>query len=276
VAPRLVKWLLNNRRNGYYWRSTRDTTLCVAAMADFVAASGEGRPDYTLRLDLDDGAVVKEVKISRDNFFTFDNRFVVEGVALGGGTHTLKVSKKGPGALYFNAYLRYFTKERDIKAAGHELKVQRSYFRLRQIPFEVEVEGSKGQKLKEKRLRYERIPIESGDVVKSGELIQVELRVRSDNNYTYLVFEDMKPAGCEATQVRSGGKGQEGFYSYMELRDEKTVFFVNSLEQGEHLLRYRLRAEVPGIFHALPTKLYAMYVPELAANSDEKVIGIED
>ena len=85
VAPRLVKWLLENRRNGYYWRSTRDTTLCVAAMSEFVLASGEGRPDYTLTLNLDGGAVVKQVKISKDNSFTYDNTFLVEGVALEGG-----------------------------------------------------------------------------------------------------------------------------------------------------------------------------------------------
>ncbi|MCP5113478.1 MAG: hypothetical protein GY953_21805, partial [bacterium] len=99
IAPRLVKWLLNNRRNGYYWRSTRDTTLCVAAMSDFVAASGEGTPDYTLRFDFDAGAVVKEVAINRDNAFTYDTRFILEGVSLGGGKHTLKVTKTGPGAL---------------------------------------------------------------------------------------------------------------------------------------------------------------------------------
>jgi uncharacterized protein YfaS (alpha-2-macroglobulin family) len=138
------------------------------------------------------------------------------------------------------------------------------------------VEGARGQVLKEKRLRYKRVPIKNGDTVKSGEILQVELKVSSDNNYTYLAFEDMKPAGCEPVQVRSGGKGQEGFYSYMELRDEKTVFFVRSIEQGEHLLRYRLRAEIPGVFHALPTKLFAMYVPELRANSDEILIRIID
>ena len=62
----------------------------------------------------------------------------------------------------------------------------------------------------------------------------------------------------------------------MELRDEKTVFFVSSIGQGEHLLRYRLRAEIPGVFHALPTTLYGMYVPELRANSNELVIRIVD
>lgn len=276
VAPKLVKWLLNNRRNGYYWRSTRDTAMCIAAMSDFVVQSGEGQPDYTLTLDFDNGAVVKTVKIDKDNFFTFDNRFVMEGVALSGGKHTLTITKKGPGALYFNTYLRYFSKEEHITAAGHELKVDRQYFKLVQIPYTVEVEGSEGQKLTEKRLRYERVPVKDGDTLQSGDVIQVELRVKSDNDYTYLCFEDMKPAGCEPTEVRSGGKGQEGFWSYMELRDEKVVFFVNSLGQGEHLLRYRLRAEIPGVFHALPSVLYGMYVPELRANSDECVIKIVD
>ncbi len=276
TAPRLVKWLLNNRKNGYYWRSTRDTTLCVAAMSDFVAASGEGEPDYTLTLDFDNGAVVKSVKISRDNFFTCDNRFVLEGAALGSGKHTLVLRKEGRGAVYFSTYLSYFTKEENIKAAGLELKVDRSYFKLAQIPCEVDVEGSRRQKVKEKRLRYKRIPIKTGDAVESGDIIQVELKVTSDNNYTYLCFEDMKPAGCEPLDVRSGSAGQEGFYSYMELRDEKVVFFVSSLDQGEHLLRYRLRAETPGLFHALPTTLYGMYVPELRANSKELVIKITE
>jgi len=276
LAPKLVKWLLENRRNGYYWRSTRDTTFCVAAMSEFVTANGEGSPDYTLTLDFDDGAVVKTVRIDKDNLFTCDSRFVIDAASLGGGTHTLKISKQGAGALYYSTYLSYFTKEEDIKAAGLQLKVDRSYFKLVQIPYEVEVEGSEGQKLTEQRLRYERVPVKNGDPVASGDVIQVELRVTSDNNYTYLCFEDMKPAGCEATELRSGGKGQEGFYSYMELRDEKVVFFVSDLQQGEHLLRYRLRAEVPGIFHALPTVLYGMYVPELRANSDEIVVEIVD
>ncbi len=276
VTPRIVKWLLNNRRNGYYWGSTRDTTFCVAALGEFVRISGEGRPDYTVRFDLDGGKVVKEVRIDKDTLFTHDNRFVVDGVALGGGTHTLTITKKGPGALYFNTYLSYFTKEEHITAAGHELKVARQHYLLKRIPYEVEVETADGSTVKEKRLRYERVPLKDGDEVESGDLIQVELKVASDNDYTYLAFEDMKPAGCEPVEVRSGGEGQEGFWSYVEYRDEKVAFFVNHLDQGEHLLRYRLRAEIPGIFHALPTRLFAMYAPKLRANSEETVIRILD
>ncbi len=71
-----MKWLLNNRKNGTYWRSTRDTAQVIAAMTDYMRASGEGNPNYTLTLKLD-GTPVKTVTVTQANFFTFDNRFLL-------------------------------------------------------------------------------------------------------------------------------------------------------------------------------------------------------
>ena len=130
--------------------------------------------------------------------------------------------------------------------------------------------------MEEKRLRYRRVPLAHGDEIRSGELIQVELTLTSDNDYTFLACEDMKPAGCEPTEVRSGGTRQEGFWAHRELRDEKVAFFFGHLGRGKHVIRYRLRAEIPGTFHALPTRLEAMYVPELKANAEEQVIHVVD
>jgi uncharacterized protein YfaS (alpha-2-macroglobulin family) len=48
------------------------------------------------------------------------------------------------------------------------------------------------------------------------------------------------------------------------------------LPRGKHSVSYRLRAEIPGKFSALPARGYAMYAPELKANSDEMKVGIED
>ncbi|MDP6115740.1 MAG: hypothetical protein QGF00_01605 [Planctomycetota bacterium] len=62
----------------------------------------------------------------------------------------------------------------------------------------------------------------------------------------------------------------------MELRDEKVVFFIQMLHQGKHRLRYRMRAEVPGHFHALPTKGYGMYAPDLYGTADEMRVQIKD
>ena len=75
--------------------------------------------------------------------------------------------------------------------------------------------------------------------------------------------------------MRSGYGGND-MGAYMELRDERVCFFVRALARGKHSLSYRLRAEIPGKFSALPTRGYAMYAPELRANSDEIKLKIED
>ena len=49
------------------------------------------------------------------------------------------------------------------------------------------------------------------------------------------------------------------------------AFFVDHLPQGESRITYRLRAEIPGSFHALPTNAYAFYTPTFqAANPFER------
>ena len=64
--------------------------------------------------------------------------------------------------------------------------------------------------------------------------------------------------------------------NFKHFRDERVAFFLRRLARGTHSVSYRLRAEIPGKFSALPTRAYAMYAPELRANSDELKLGIAD
>lgn len=52
--------------------------------------------------------------------------------------------------------------------------------------------------------------------------------------------------------------------------------FIDKLDQGVWEIRYTLRAEVPGTFHALPLMGGAMYVPEIKGNSDEIRMTVEE
>jgi len=63
---------------------------------------------------------------------------------------------------------------------------------------------------------------------------------------------------------------------YQELRDRKIALFLDKLPEGVWEIRYELRAEVPGQFHALPVTGYAMYVPEIRCNGAEVRIKVED
>jgi hypothetical protein len=273
-ASRLVKYLLNNRKHATYWNSTRDTAICIEALAEYMTASGEDRPDITLEVWYD-GKRQKEVKIDKSNLFTFDNKFVLFGDAVETGKHTVELRKQGTGPVYFNAYLTNFTLEDFITKAGLEVKVNRKYYRLDKVDKNIKVAGARGQALDQKVEKYERKELTNLAMLKSGDLVEIELEIDSKNDYEYLIFEDMKASGFEPVEVRSG-YGGDGLGAYMELRDEKVCFFVRSLARGKHSIAYRMRAEIPGSFSALPTRAYAMYAPELKGNSDEIKLAIED
>jgi uncharacterized protein YfaS (alpha-2-macroglobulin family) len=273
-APGLVKYLLNNRKHATYWNSTRDTAVCIEALSEYLRASGEDRPDMTVEVWLD-GKKHKEVKIDAGNLFTFDNRLVLLGDAVDTGKHTLEVRRKGTGPVYFNAYLTNFTLEDFITKAGLEVRVNRKYYKLTREDREATVPGARGQAARQKVEKYRRTELPNLSLLKSGDLVEVELAIDSKNDYEYLIFEDPKAAGFEPMLVKSGYNPND-MGAYMELRDEKVCFFVRALARGKHSVSYRLRAEVPGKFSALPTRAYAMYAPELKGNSDEIKLAIQD
>ena len=99
--------------------------------------------------------------------------------------------------------------------------------------------------------------------LKSGDLVEVELEIDSKNDYEYLIFEDMKAAGFEPVEVRSGYNGND-LGAYIEFRDDRVALLRRGRwPAASTASRYRLRAEIPGTFRALPTRAQAMYAPEL-------------
>jgi uncharacterized protein YfaS (alpha-2-macroglobulin family) len=294
----LVKWLANNRRANT-WNDTRQTAMAVYALAEYARSTKELAADYTLTVDLG-GRVRRVYTINHDNALFFDNEFVVPDALLKTGDQALTITKHGRGACYYGAFTRYFSLEEPIAAAGNEISVDRRYFRLlsntasgqpthravnleRPNPFltgqydQLDQGGEWTQaKVGDDGPRYQRVAMKDGETIASGDLVEVELQLESKNDYEYLAFEDMKPAGCEPVSLRSGGKMGVGVYSNMELRDQKVAFFLNWMPQGTRTLTYRLRAEIPGRFHVLPTNGYAMYAPDIRCLSREMQLGIHD
>lgn len=266
LAAGTVRWLMDNRRGGH-WTSTRQTANVVEALLEYAKAQKEFAPDYTVVVDLD-GKVQKTYTITAENALLFDNRFLVGDELLSSGAQHLHLTMKGRGTLYYSGYLKFFDQSEPIKGVANAIAVGRSYFRI--------VPHTKRNKAGEREDTSERIPLADGATLTSGDIIEVELHLKSDNDYDYLVFEDMKPAGCEAVETRSGTAYGDGLCSNFELRDDKVAFFVDTLPQGERRITYRLRAEIPGKFHALPTNAYAMYTPDIRALSDEFRVVITD
>ena len=273
LAPRLVKHLLNNRKNGTYWNSTRDTALCLEAFGEYLDAVGEASGEMTVEV-LVDGEVKKTCVITPENLFAIDN--TLELTELADGDHTVTLRRTGSGPLYWNAYLQNFTLEDFIEKTGLEVKIERRYWLLTEdADAKTDVVGGHGQAHTQRVRKQKRTPIENLAEVASGAQIEVELLISSKNDYDSLLIEDHKAAGFEPVDFTSGYNGNE-LGAYVEFRDDRVSFFVKNLDRGDHTLTYRLRAETPGKFSALPATILGMYAPELAGNSDEMKMNVKE
>ncbi len=275
IAPRVVKYLLNQRKHATYWNSTRDTSLVIEAFADYLKATGELSPDLTAEVWLDDKRL-GTVTFTKDNLFDVNNTIEIVGNAVTTGEHRLEIRRTaGKGSIYWNVYMTQFTQEEEIAAAGLEVKVERRFYRQDRVKKDLTLAGDRGEILDAERTALTRIALEDLQDLPSGTLVEVELLVESKNDYEYLLLEDRKPAGLEAVDTESGYYSTGGLSVYRELREQKTSFFLRTLPRGTHSLRYQLRAEAPGTFTALPADISGMYAPELRGNStdfDLKVI----
>jgi len=291
VEP-VTNWLIKNRR-GAQWSNTRDTAITVLSLNDYLRQSGELRTDLEFEL-LVNGSSVTTQKITPTEVLKAASRFVIDPKLVKDGANEIRiVRKRGQGPLYFSAQAQFFSLEEPATAAGNEIFVRRQYFKL--VPHATLLKGSV----------LERLPLNDGESVASGERVEAVITVEAKNNYEYLLFEDLKPAGLEAVQVRSGDslyarelkagtvkaladskaapQNQEPSdytdrqrWVYQELRDRKVALFLDKLPQGVWEIRYDLRAEVPGQFHALPVLGHAMYVPEIRCNGTEVRIAVKD
>ncbi|MCZ6772328.1 MAG: hypothetical protein O7G83_10155 [Proteobacteria bacterium] len=167
-------------------------------------------------------------------------------------------------------------------ARGEDITVEREYFRLTGRP--TLLHG----------VVFERTPLRDGQALVSGDRVEVVVTIEAKNDYRYLLFEDLKPAGLETIdrqssqgpyieRIRRPGASDsidliapsaERRPVYRELRDRKIAFLVEHLPAGVWRLRYELRAEVPGRYCALPIVGQGMYLPDIRCNSAETELVI--
>lgn len=249
VSP-AVRYLSLSRK-GVSWHSTKDTAAAIFALSDYIQAR-ELAADYTGRIYVND-VLLDEVTFTKADVGKEGKTFVVLGGKLKPGENKLKFEKYGEGKLYYSAYLKYFTKEENIQSQPGGLKIKRTYVMKdgRPVTFPV----------------------------KSGTVFNVKLEIVSDADYEYIMVEDPKPAGCEVIDSLEGGY-KHGYWNYWfanrEVRDEKVAYFSTYLYKGSQTLTYTVRAETPGKFHTMPSRISLMYLPEIGGTSDEKTVEIVD
>jgi uncharacterized protein YfaS (alpha-2-macroglobulin family) len=229
-----VRWLMAARR-GKAWSSTKDTASAVLALAAYLERSPELAPNYTVRVLVGEKPV-GEATMARDNVFADPILMEADAASLQGGANTLRLEKDGPGTLYWSARLHYLLPAEEALPVAKGIKVERTY----RVPVDD--------------------PIAAGEQA-PGSIVQVQLRLVTDENLRYVLLEEPIPAGCEVIQGDEDGWSPS--YDRREVWDNRLLYFIDYLPKGERLLEYILRAEAPGQYRILPTSASLMYFPEV-------------
>jgi len=103
------------------------------------------------------------------------------------------------------------------------------------------------------------------------------------------MLDEPIPAGCEIIKEdwaypienensylgRSKGLWN-WWYSDMDIRDNRIVFFASSMFQQEYEFSYLLRARIPGTYNVMPSKGMLMYYPDYNGSGENYLMKIKD
>jgi alpha-2-macroglobulin len=266
LLPKAARWLVKNRRNGYYWLSTKETAFAIYGLTDYLKVSKELSPDYSFELYLNGEKVAGQHIGAEDATNAQTISISKKGNELG-SSNQIRIVKHGKGALYVSSALEYFTADENVAANSTSgLKITREYLRLHVTDNE---DGKASWKIE---------PL--GGELRSGDMIVVRLRLTGPRAQ-YVMIEDPIPAGAEQVAQVSGiylnyNLGQwSDWYSNREFRDNRTVIFKDYFN-GDSTFQYAMRVEVPGEFKIAPARAELMYQPSVQANTANDRLRILD
>lgn len=263
LLERAVRWLLLNRRSGWYWSSTKQTAMVLYGLLDYMRARGESASPFSVDVTVN-GQAAGSHTFSAADIASPDP--VVIRAAGRAGANEVRLVKRGGGALYWSAIAQYFDTRAPIERTGsRRLALVRRYFSLTPVQ-------------KNGRLVYRESPFSGA--TRTGDLLLVRLSAAGSTDWRYLMLEDPLPAGAEPVQQDEGYEMERPdvkrwYGSRREFHDDRAVFFQDRFDQGRYDYEYLLKVMTPGRFKALPAQISAMYVPEATASSEIQPVIVE-
>ena len=261
LVPGIVRYLADERQGIYGWGTTNETSFTILALTEYLITqeNKSGNTPYEVLVNgnsiatgiLEVGNSSAGIEVPLDQ--------------LNQGLNTLVVTTDGDEPVYFDLATKYDLLQGQVEASG-TIQITRKYTDPKT-----------------------KVVLET---FKAGQLVKVELRVQIPENVYFLAVEDYLPGGFEAlneglsatNQVSLDYWGYESYnpfywedygYNYKEIRGNRVVFFITSLEKGARTFTYYARATTSGTFTALPAQAYAMYDPNLWGRSENANVQID-
>jgi uncharacterized protein YfaS (alpha-2-macroglobulin family) len=121
------------------------------------------------------------------------------------------------------------------------------------------------------------------DRLSSGDVLKVRITVEAPVDRTWVVIEDPVPAGASVISGAGGqsallaaqANGGDGWPSYIERGNDSWRGYFDWLPRGRTTVEYALRINGSGRFQLPPTRVEAMYSPEIHAALPNRPLVVE-
>lgn len=265
-TPRLALQIIGDRARHTAWRSTRETSMCVGSLADYLGAremwGATGNIEFLL-----DGVKQGMLQMQTNKTLGVSLDIEMRGSVLGAGRHRLAVRRNGQGVPSVNAVLTYLSDDAQESKGVYDIAVSRRYFKIQGGRQRESDDGTPSNLV--------RSLVGPDTVLKRGELVEVELTLSTSADLRYILVEDMKPAGFEPLEIESG-RHYGDVWGIRELREDRVAFLLPLLHRGSRAVTYRVRVETLGSVCARPATIQAMYAPQCRGNSSTMRLRIEE
>lgn len=263
AIPEMTRYLLRQRR-GARWNSTRETGLVVEALSKVVsgepAAALEGAAEYAVEVN---GRPLAQGTIGKNGLIQ-PLSFPAESSWMRRGENQLRLTMNPPmGSWGLNANVFHHGRI-DAPIPHDALEIGRTVERA------IHTKDYRG------RPKIVTDGISPDEELGIGQELLVTLRVTADRPLAHVIVEDPLPSGCEVIESFLD-RAERGWnpYSRAERRDEKMVFFLDNLPEGDTWIEYLIRTELPGRFSANPSRVWCMYYPEVGARGASAEVRVE-
>ncbi len=263
VLPKAITYLINHRRDGYYWASTKQTAMVIYGLTDYLKVSGELKPDFAASVRVNGREVLSRRFGPADAFALKPASIRIPEAELPAGASSITVTKQGAGNLYWSARAE-FSRPASTPIAEDRLRLQREYFRL-----EPERDGS--------RIVYALRPQEGP--VQPGDVIAVKLTLNAPD-YSYLIVEDPIPAGAEFIErddlyeIKSRPPWWRWWFTRREFHDDRAALFQTWGSGHSIEYFYLLKIVNPGVFRVSPARAGPMYQPDRFATTEPRTVEV--
>lgn len=252
----MVQWLMLDKKLSH-WKSTRATAESIYALTHYLKQDDLLGNAETLHLTIGNQAS-KTMTFTPDNYTGNNQQTVIDGDKISPDMANITLKKDTENLMFASATWHFSTEKLPTAAQGDFFTVNRKLFKR--------VQQNKQWVLK---------PLQEGAIIKVGDLLEVQLSLRTKHAAEYVHLRAPRAAGFEPDSQTSGYRWQTGIGYFEEVRDSGINYFFERLPQGEYGFKYRVRATTAGAYRMAPAQIQSMYAPEFTAYSSGSKIQIQ-